>query len=78
MIDAIPSDIDLRFVRAIAKELQGFLITKFELGTPSANETCREYLVEDTFMAERRKDLLARQKRLRVVLHKLEKFRVGA
>ncbi|KAF5339054.1 hypothetical protein D9758_014124 [Tetrapyrgos nigripes] len=54
IIDNIPSFIDLRFVKALSKELQPFLITKFGLGNSSASERCAQYLAEDPVVVERR------------------------
>ena len=70
----MPNDIDVAFVRAIAQQLQGFLIAKFSLGTTNANETCAEYLLEDPIAAKKRSELVARQKKLSMVLRKLESF----
>ncbi|TFK46143.1 hypothetical protein OE88DRAFT_1687998 [Heliocybe sulcata] len=47
VIDNVPLLIDHKFVRAIAKELQAFLILKLGLGTANASSRCAAYLAED-------------------------------
>ncbi|KAF5317462.1 hypothetical protein D9758_018043 [Tetrapyrgos nigripes] len=77
IIDNIPSFIDLRFVKALSKELQPFLITKFGLGNSSASERCAQYLAEDPVVVERRDELLARKTRLDKVQQELISFGLG-
>ncbi|KAF5349459.1 hypothetical protein D9757_012431 [Collybiopsis confluens] len=74
MIDNIPRFIDLLFVRELARTLQPFLIAKFGLGTPSANERCASYLGEDPAVVARREELLARKKRLESVERELDEY----
>lgn len=74
IIDNIPSMIDLKFVKALAKEIQPFLIAKFELGTDNANTRCAMYLAEDPNIVAKRDELTARKKRLESVHQELIKF----
>ncbi|KAK7467517.1 hypothetical protein VKT23_004571 [Stygiomarasmius scandens] len=71
IIDGVPSHIDSQFVRALSKELQSFLISKFELGTSTASERCAKYLVEDASLVSKREELTARRKRLESVQQQL-------
>lgn len=66
--------IDLKFVKAIANELQPFLIASFELGTQSASRRCAEYLEEDKVIVSRRTELQATKARLEEVEKELFKF----
>lgn len=73
----IPSLIDLKFVRAISREIQAFLISHFELGEGDAGERCaRYYLAEDPAVVSRRDGLLAKQKMLVNVQKQLKEFGV--
>ncbi|KAJ3722601.1 P-loop containing nucleoside triphosphate hydrolase protein [Lentinula raphanica] len=74
MIDNIPRFIDLLFVRELGKTLQPFLISKFSLGTSSANERCEKYLGEDPHTVAKREELLARRKRLESVRRELDEY----
>ncbi|KAE9397406.1 hypothetical protein BT96DRAFT_1020873 [Gymnopus androsaceus JB14] len=74
MIDNIPCFIDLLFVRKLGDTLQPFLISKFGMGTPSANERCASYLGEDPVVVANREELLARKKRLESVDRELDEY----
>ncbi|KDQ60446.1 hypothetical protein JAAARDRAFT_191825 [Jaapia argillacea MUCL 33604] len=74
VIDNIPLIIDLKFVRAIGKDLQPFLIGKLGLGTPNASIRCASYLAEDPHIVARRDELVARKKRLESVELELYNF----
>ncbi|KAF4597337.1 ASTRA complex subunit [Pleurotus pulmonarius] len=74
VIDNIPSMIDLKLVKAIANELQSFLIASLELGTQSASLRCAEYLEEDKAIVSRRTELQATKARLEEVEKELFKF----
>ncbi|KZT22881.1 hypothetical protein NEOLEDRAFT_1180623 [Neolentinus lepideus HHB14362 ss-1] len=74
VIDNVPLLIDRKFVRAIAKDLQGFLISKLGLGTANASSRCAAYLAEDPNIIVRRDELIARKKRLEGVKLELAKF----
>jgi hypothetical protein len=76
VIDNVPNFIDLRFVKALGKDMQKFLVSELGLGSASANEKCARYLVEDPLVAARRDDLMARVKRLESVQRELNSFRV--
>ncbi|THU97629.1 hypothetical protein K435DRAFT_753802 [Dendrothele bispora CBS 962.96] len=77
IIDNIPSFIDLRFVKALSREIQPFLITKFGLGTASASDRCKKYLEEDPTLVAKRDELVARKKRLESVQQELMGFGHG-
>ncbi|KAJ3981520.1 P-loop containing nucleoside triphosphate hydrolase protein [Lentinula detonsa] len=74
MIDNIPRFIDLLFVRELGKTLQPFIISKFGMGTSSANERCASYLGEDPMLVSQRDELLARKKRLENVEKELDEY----
>lgn len=74
MIDNIPSLIDLLFVRRLGDTLQPFLISKFGMGTPSANERCASYLGEDPMLVANRDELLAKKKRLESIDKELDEY----
>ncbi|KAJ3998695.1 P-loop containing nucleoside triphosphate hydrolase protein [Lentinula boryana] len=74
MIDNIPRFIDLLFVRELGKTLQPFIISKFGMGTSSANERCASYLGEDPMLVSQRDELLARRKRLENVEKELDEY----
>lgn len=74
MIDNVPGLIDLKFVKAVTKDLQTFLIEKFSLGSDAGTEKCKSFLVEDPMVMAQRQELLAREKRLLSVQHELELF----
>ncbi|KAI3619394.1 hypothetical protein WG66_012775 [Moniliophthora roreri] len=76
IIDNVPNFIDLRFLKALGKDMQRFLITELGLGTASANEKCAQYLVEDPLMVARRAELKARVKRLESVQRELNNLRL--
>ncbi|KAK7040881.1 hypothetical protein VNI00_009477 [Paramarasmius palmivorus] len=76
IIDNVPNFIDLRFIKALGKDMQKFLVSELGLGSASANEKCAQYLVEDPLVAARRDDLMARVKRLESVQRELNSFRV--
>ena len=66
--------IDLKFVKAITKELQNFLILELGLGTVNAGDRCTKYLAEDPNVVARRDELLARKNRLESVKVELQNF----
>lgn len=70
----MPSLIDLKFIKAIPKDIQGFLISKLELGDGDAVKRCTNYLAEDSNMVARRDELMAREKRLKGVKSQLRSF----
>jgi hypothetical protein len=74
VIDVVPSFIDLKFVRAVAQELQPWLISKFELGTANANNGCQKYLAEDPGVVTRRTELISQKTRLESVEKELFRF----
>jgi hypothetical protein len=74
VIDNVPSLIDLKFVKAITKELQNFLISELGLGTEHANDRCAKYLADDPNVVARRDELLARKNRLESVKMELQNF----
>ncbi|KAL0571650.1 hypothetical protein V5O48_010308 [Marasmius crinis-equi] len=74
IIDNIPGLIDLRFLKALGKELQPFLVKKLGLGAGSANEACAAYLAEDPVVIAQRNELMARQTRLDSALRELNNF----
>ncbi|KAJ3710473.1 P-loop containing nucleoside triphosphate hydrolase protein [Lentinula raphanica] len=74
IIDYVPGFIDLMFVKEIAKELQPFLVSKLQLGTPSGNELCANLLREDPSIVSKRDELLSRQKMLEHVQRELVMF----
>ncbi|KAG6918468.1 hypothetical protein DXG01_014095 [Tephrocybe rancida] len=74
VIDYIPSLIDLLFVKAIAQNMQDFLITKLSLGTADAKERCAAYLAENLTVVARRKELTIRKERLDEVKQALQAF----
>ncbi|KAF9066275.1 P-loop containing nucleoside triphosphate hydrolase protein [Rhodocollybia butyracea] len=65
---------DLLFVRELGKTLQPVLISKFGMGTPSANERCASYLGEDPALVLRREELSAKKKRLESVEKELDEY----
>ncbi|KAF8878222.1 P-loop containing nucleoside triphosphate hydrolase protein [Infundibulicybe gibba] len=74
IIDNIPLLIDLKFVRALGKELLPFFISKFELGTSDSNARCAAYLAEAPLLIAKREELLGRKRRLESVQRELHKF----
>ena len=62
------------FIKRIGKELQAFLISKFELGTATATTRCSAYLAEDPNLIAKREELAARKKRLEKVQLELYNF----
>ncbi|KAG6918467.1 hypothetical protein DXG01_014094 [Tephrocybe rancida] len=74
VIDYIPSLIDLLFVKAIAQDMQGSLITKLSLGTADAPERCAVYLAENPTVVAKRKELTIRKERLDQVRQALQAF----
>lgn len=66
--------IDLKFVKAITKELQNFLISNLGLGTANANDRCGKYLAEDPNIVARRDELVSRKNRLDGVKIELQNF----
>jgi hypothetical protein len=74
VIDNIPSLIDLKFVKAITKELQPFLISELGLGTSHANDRCAKYLAENPNVVARRDELVSRKNRLESVKIELQNF----
>jgi len=74
VIDNVPSLIDLKFIKAIPKDIQAFLISKLGLEAADAVKRCANYLAEDPTMVSRRDELMARQKRLNGVKLELHHF----
>ncbi|KAK0211639.1 P-loop containing nucleoside triphosphate hydrolase protein [Armillaria fumosa] len=74
IIDYVPSLIDLKFVKAVGKALQPFLIKKFELGSNEANVKCAKYLAEDPVVTAVREELVVKKRRLEKVQEELYRF----
>ncbi|KDQ56136.1 hypothetical protein JAAARDRAFT_158878 [Jaapia argillacea MUCL 33604] len=74
IIDHIPMFIDLVFVKGMARELQPFLISKIGLVSPGASERCASLLAEDREIVNKRDEMLARKKRLDMVVTELDAF----
>ncbi|PBK78915.1 hypothetical protein ARMSODRAFT_947905 [Armillaria solidipes] len=74
IIDYVPSLIDLKFVKAVGKALQPFLIKKFELGSNEANVKCAKYLAEDPVVTAVREELGVKKRRLEKVQEELYRF----
>ncbi|KAG5640591.1 hypothetical protein DXG03_007994 [Asterophora parasitica] len=74
IIDNVPSMIDYMFVKAVAEDMQSFLISKFALGTADATERCSAFLADNPMVVIKRKELSARKDRLEVVKHALHTF----
>jgi len=74
VIDNVPSLIDLKFVKAIPKVVQNFLIAELGLGAADAAARCVKYLAEDPTIVACRDELVARQKRLESVKAELQKL----
>lgn len=89
IIDTIPGLIDLKFVRAVGKSLQPFLVDRFEIGhdmpgsaatsvaqngTPTETDKFRSLLAENPGLVARRDDLLARRRRLERAEAELDEF----
>ncbi len=70
----MPSLIDLKFVKAVGKALQPFLIKKFELGSNEANVKCAKYLAEDPVVTAVREELGVKKRRLEKVQEELYRF----
>ena len=62
------------FIKAVGSELQPYLISKFELGSPTATARCAAYLAEDPNLISKREELAARKKRLEKVQLELYNF----
>jgi hypothetical protein len=73
VIDNVPSLIDLKFIKAIVKELQNFLISELGLGSAGAGDRCVKYLAEDPNVVARRGELVARKNRLESLKIELQK-----
>ncbi|TFK69296.1 hypothetical protein BDN72DRAFT_959668 [Pluteus cervinus] len=65
VIDVIPMLIDLKFVRAIAGEMQKNLLEKLALGNEDVRERCVEYLRQDPVVERRREELEAMMQRMK-------------
>ncbi|KAF9229123.1 hypothetical protein BS17DRAFT_792113 [Gyrodon lividus] len=74
MIDNIPSLLDHLFVKAVAKNLQPFLITKLGIGSSESKARLAMYLEEDPRVVAQRAELVARKKRLETVEVELQTF----
>lgn len=74
IIDTIPGLIDLRFLKAIGKEMQPFLVKKLGLGSADANNTCAALIAEPKMIVDKRNELMARRMRLESVQNELNKF----
>jgi hypothetical protein len=78
IIDMAPSFIDLKYVKAIGKEVQDFLVQKMEIGTVKGAEICAAYLAEDPSIKSRREELVAQEQRLLDIQKKLHAFYTAA
>ncbi|TFK69295.1 hypothetical protein BDN72DRAFT_796685 [Pluteus cervinus] len=76
VIDIIPSLIDLKFVRAVADDMQTFLVETLALGGGNAGEKCAGYLEQDPAVKTRREELTAVVKRMQSA--QIELLRLGA
>lgn len=74
MIDNIPRIIDHRFMRAVARDLHGVLVTGLGLSTEKATEQAAFYLAEDMQVRADRKSLQQRKEKLDAVLRELSRF----
>jgi hypothetical protein len=74
VIDIIPSLIDLKFLKALARDMQFFLISQMELGSASAAIRITRLLAEDPDTIARREELTERRKRLENVGAELTKY----
>lgn len=74
IIDNVPSLIDLMFVKAIGDQMQDSLVRKLDLFSRSGNENCAMLLEESSIIAEKRKELMARQEKLEEVNRALQTF----
>ncbi|KAK0463456.1 P-loop containing nucleoside triphosphate hydrolase protein [Desarmillaria tabescens] len=74
IIDYVPSLIDLKFIKAVGKALQPFLIKKFELGSNEANAKCAKYLAEDPGVTAEREELCTKKRLLEKVQEELYRF----
>jgi hypothetical protein len=74
VINNVPSIIDLKFVRAMAMQLQPYLIMKLGLGTTNASTRCETYLTEKPGVVARRAELAAQKERLERVEKELFSF----
>ncbi|KAF9244557.1 P-loop containing nucleoside triphosphate hydrolase protein [Melanogaster broomeanus] len=74
MIDNIPSLLDHLFVKAIARNLQSFLITKLGIGSSESKDRLAMYLEEDPRIVAQRAELVAKKTRLETVEGELRTF----
>ncbi|KIJ68611.1 hypothetical protein HYDPIDRAFT_146952 [Hydnomerulius pinastri MD-312] len=74
MIDNIPSLLDHLFVKAVARQLQPFLITRLGIGSTQSKERLAMYLEEDSRVVAQRAELVARKTRLETVETELQTF----
>lgn len=74
MIDNVPSLIDLKFVKAISRGVQNFLVHELGLGSSDAQDRCTGFLAEDPLVVARREELSARKQRLDKVQLELHTF----
>jgi hypothetical protein len=74
VIDVIPSLIDLKFLKALTKDMQSFLISKMELGSAGVAVRNARFLAEDPSMIARREELTERRKRLEHVAAEFGKY----
>ena len=64
VIDNVPSLINLKFIKAITKELQNFLILNLGLGMMNANNQYSKYLAKDPNIVAHRDELVFQKNRL--------------
>ncbi|KIP02343.1 hypothetical protein PHLGIDRAFT_298819 [Phlebiopsis gigantea 11061_1 CR5-6] len=74
VIDNIPRIIDHGFMRAVARDLHGVLVTGLGLSTEKATEQAAFYLAEDMQVRADRKSLQQRKEKLDAVLRELSRF----
>ncbi|KDQ54657.1 hypothetical protein JAAARDRAFT_401009 [Jaapia argillacea MUCL 33604] len=72
--DTIPLVIDVKFVKAVSKDLSPFLVSTLDLGSTNARSRCASYLAEEPHIAEKRKQLTAKKERLETVITELMNF----
>ncbi|TFK69298.1 hypothetical protein BDN72DRAFT_768086 [Pluteus cervinus] len=76
VIDNIPMLIDLKFVRAVAEDMQKFLVEKLDLGGEGTRGRCMEYLQQDPGVNQRREELEAKMKRMKSAQDELQRLKL--